>query len=404
MSNITELFTLLRISLCLVSGFTGAILAVHSAQAATITGVDFLGQSTFPTGFSFNGTEVGGLSGITYDPSNNVYYSISDDRSQSAPARFYTLTIDLNQGSLGAANFTNVTTLLNANGQSFAPLSLDPEGIALTNNRTVFISSEGSAVPNNLINPFVNEFSLTGQQLQTLPVPENFLPTDTNESGIRNNLAFESLTITLDQNYLLTATENALYQDGPDASPITGSPSRILRYNLLTGQPEDEFLYFTDPVAAAPNPSTGFSTNGLVDLLAIDNTSFLSLERSFSEGVGNTIRLYEVSLEGADDISSIDSLSAGDINNIQPVQRELLFDFSQLNLPLDNIEGLTFGPDLADGRRSLIVVSDNNFSPSQFTQILAFGISESSRSVPEPSTLAGLALIALVRVVLSFKF
>lgn len=308
MSNITELFTHLRISLCLVSGLTGAILAVHSAQAATITGVDFLGQSTFPTGFSFNGTEVGGLSGITYDSSNNVYYSISDDRSQSDPARFYTITIDLNQGSLGAVNFTNVTTLLNENGQPFAPLSLDPEGIALTSNGTVFISSEGDA--NNLINPFVNEFSLTGQQLQTLPVPEIFLPTATNESGIRNNLAFESLTITPDQNYLFTATENALYQDGPAATTSTGSPSRIIRYNLLTGQPEEEFLYFTDPVAAAPNPSTGFSTNGLVDLLAIDNNSFLSLERAFSEGVGNTIRLYEVSLEGADDISSIDSLSA----------------------------------------------------------------------------------------------
>jgi len=52
--------------------------------------------------------------------------------------------------------------------------------------------------------------------------------------------------------------------------------------------------------------------------------------------------------------------SAVDISTIKPVQKKLLLE--TLNLPLDNIEGLTFGPQqLADGRRSLIVVSDNNF-------------------------------------------
>ena len=33
---------------------------------------------------------------------------------------------------------------------------------------------------------------------------------------------------------------------------------------------------------------------------------------------------------------------------------------------------MTFGPDLPDGRRSLILVSDNNFSPAAFTQFLLF--------------------------------
>jgi len=36
---------------------------------------------------------------------------------------------------------------------------------------------------------------------------------------------------------------------------------------------------------------------------------------------------------------------------------------------------MTFGPDLPDGRRSLIMVSDNNFAPSQFTQFLLFAVS-----------------------------
>jgi len=75
------------------------------------------------------------------------------------------------------------------------------------------------------------------------------------------------------------------------------------------------------------------------DLLALDNQGhLLSLERSFI-GLGYTIRLFEVSLEGADDIRDIDSLSAVDISTIKPVQKKLLLDFQTLNLPLDNIEG-----------------------------------------------------------------
>ena len=397
MSKIDKFFT----SFCFIGGLTAAIVTAHPAQSFTIKSVDFLGQSTFPTGFSFQGTELGGLSGITYDAGKNVYYSISDDRGEKAPARFYTLKIDISQGSLNQGGVTpvDVTTLLNINNQPFAPLSLDPEGIALTSKGSLFISSEGDA--NQLINPFVNEFSLAGQQLQTLPVPQKFFPTAAKDSGIRNNLAFESLTLTPDEKYLFTATENALVQDGSVADIKVASPSRILKYNLVNGKPEQEFLYVTDPVAAVPNPADSFKTNGLVDLLAVDDDKFLSLERSFSTGVGNTIKLFEVSLEKATDISSINSLSAINLNTIKPAQKKLLLDFEKLGLTLDNIEGLTFGPDLADGRKSLIVVSDNNFSPTQFTQVLAFGIGTKSaahRSVPEPSALAGLAFVALVSI------
>ncbi|MBD1922849.1 esterase-like activity of phytase family protein [Microcoleus sp. FACHB-831] len=401
MGNIPEVFRKLRNpSFYILSGFTTAILAIHPVQAFTITKVDLLGQSTFPTGSTFQGTELGGLSGITYDASKNIYYSISDDRSEKAPARFYTLNIDLSQGSLqqGGVIPVGVTTLLTENGQPFAPLSLDPEGITLTSKGTVFVSSEGDA--SKLVAPFVKEFSLNGEQLNTLPVRDKFLPTATSDRGIRNNLAFESLTITPDQKSLFTATENAIAQDGPAAALGVSSPSRILKYNLGTGKAEQEFLYLTEPVAAAANPAGTFSTNGLVDLLALDNNgNFLSLERSFSKGVGNTIKLFEVSLDNADDISAIDSLSTVNLNTIKPADKKLLLDFATLNLPLDNIEGLTFGPNLADGRRSLIVVSDNNFSPTQFTQVLAFGIeSSSTREVPEPSALAGLALITLVGI------
>jgi hypothetical protein len=57
------------------------------------------------------------------------------------------------------------------------------------------------------------------------------------------------------------------------------------------------------------------------------------------------------------------------------VQKSLLLNLDTLGIPLDNVEGMTFGPRLPDGRRSLILVSDNNFSPMAFTQFLLFGVS-----------------------------
>lgn len=363
----------------------------------TLRDVRFEGQTTFTTGFippgaagTINGvdTPMGGLSGVTYNATNNVYYSISDDRSQNGPARFYTFTLD---PQTSGVTFTNVTPLKDADGNFFAALTIDPEGIALTQDGTIFISSEGEVNLNagRISDPFIKEFSLTGEEIRSLPVPSKFLPViedtnnngiidagDTQISGVRNNLAFESLTITPDQKTLYTATENALIQDGDRASVTSSSPSRILQYNLLSGQPEKEYLYITDPVAVPPIPETGFSDNGLVDLLAIDNRgTLLALERSFAVGVGNTIKIYEVSLQGATDISFYDSLndlSEAQLAAIQPAQKRLLLNLDDLNLEtgLDNIEGLAFGPTLEDGRQSIVLVSDNNFSQTQFTQIL----------------------------------
>ncbi|MEH2023188.1 esterase-like activity of phytase family protein [Nostoc sp.] len=345
-----------------------------STNAVEISSIEFIGEATLPKGLIFQKTEVGGLSGISYDLKNNLYYAISDDRGQKANARFYTLKIDLSKGYLQKNGIipVSVTTLLNQNGQTFRPGESDTEGIALTNKATVFISSEGDT--GKLINPFIKEFSLSsGREIVTLPIPNKFLPDKTSQQGIRNNLAFESLTITPDKKHLFTATENALIQDGVAAKPNIGSPCRILQYNLLNNQPEKEFLYQTESVTPFLNLIGKFAS-GLPDLLALDNQGhFLSLERSFT-GLGFAISLFQVSLEGADDIHQIDSLLAVDSKNIKPVQKKLLLDLRNIDVLLDNIEGLTLGPKLPDGQQSLILISDNNFNSLQRTQVLAFKI------------------------------
>ncbi|QDL08624.1 hypothetical protein DP113_12570 [Brasilonema octagenarum UFV-E1] len=337
-----------------------------------ITGIDFISSVTFPTDYTFKKTPMGGLSGITYDAKKQLYYTISDDRSEKAAARFYTLKIDLSNGTLTNDKVVplGVTTLLNESSQTFPTGTIDSEGITLTNHETVYISSEGDNLKQ--ITPFLKEFSLSsGKVLNTLPIPNKFLPDKSRKQGVRNNLAFESLTITPNNKSLFTATENALIQDGPEAKPKVSSPCRILQYNLLTHKPEKEFLYQTEAVTPIFNFSPKFAS-GLSDLMALDNQGhFLSLERTFS-GFGFSIALYQISLEGADDIHNIDSLLAVDINKIKPTKKELLLDLRKLNVALDNIEGLTLGSKLPDGQLSLILVSDNNFNRLQRTQILAF--------------------------------
>ncbi len=346
----------------------------------TVTDVEFLGEVSFPTGYVFEGTEVGGLSGIAYDAKKRVYYAISDDRSQINPARFYTLSINLRDGRLdqGDIALKAVTTLKDANGNAFPAFSLDPEDISLAKQGTVYISSEGEVNPeqNRITDPFMNQFGLNGQQLSELPIPKQFLAS-AEDTGIRNNLAFESLTISTDGRYLYTATENALKQDGPAASLNDKSLSRILKYDLQTGKVVGEFVYEVEAVSAEPIPADGFATNGLVDLLAIDNNgTLLALERSFSVGVGNTVKLYEIRTQGALDVSILDSLAEdGNAFEIDPaVSKREIFDFSSLGIPLDNLEGIELGPQLADGRQSLIVVSDNNFSRTQSTQVIALAL------------------------------
>jgi hypothetical protein len=49
-------------------------------------------------------------------------------------------------------------------------------------------------------------------------------------------------------------------------------------------------------------------------------------------------------------------------------------DFNLSPTIAEKIEGLSWGPDLPDGRHVLYVISDNDLNPSLATQIYAFAI------------------------------
>ena len=139
-------FTWLLLALA-AAAFTLLSSAPAANQRGPTPSLEFLGQEIIPTGTLFGGTQIGGLSSIAYDDRRDVFYVLSDDPSQFNPARFYTVHLAASDGSLdvGDIDFLAVTTLRDANGQPFAPFSLDPEGLALTDDDELVITSEGIA-------------------------------------------------------------------------------------------------------------------------------------------------------------------------------------------------------------------------------------------------------------------
>jgi hypothetical protein len=355
----------------------------NSDEIRTVVGVEFLGENIIDTGTVFGGTEVGGLSSISYDERRDVYYIISDDqgnRSTGDPVRYYAAAIDLTDGSLddGDVTFTGVTALSDLRNEPFEPGGLDPEGLVLASPNQLFVSSEGNVLVDPIIDPFIRRYNRQGKVTAELPIPDKFIPNGV-DRGVRFNLAFESLNLTPNGEHLFTAGEGALFQDGPASSFTNRSLARILAYDLNKREPVAEFVYEVGPWA---EPSAIFGVNGIVELLPIDNAgTMLVMERSFSVGgvlgggTGNVVKIYEVSARGATDVSDIDALYEGGSQiGFDPVEKALIFEFDDLGIPIDNIEGMTFGPDLPDGRRSLVIVSDNNFSPGQFTQFIVLAL------------------------------
>jgi hypothetical protein len=174
-----------------------------------------------------------------------------------------------------------------------------------------------------------------------------------------------------------------LIQDGPlptvGALPEARGPIRLTQFASHSGQPFRQIAYIPDAIPAAPTvlgitpPAAltpeAFADNGISEIWMASETGMLVLERSWAYGVGNSLRLYWIDTEDADDVINLPTLAGA---KFRPVDKVLLLDFAQLGLPhLDNIEGMTRGPTLPNGNPTLVFVSDDNFQSSQVTQFVA---------------------------------
>ena len=354
-----------------------ALAAQEETGLASIGSLRLIGEQDLPNDLLVDDTLVGGLSGLDYDAANDRWVVLSDDRSDEAPARFYDATLTYDDASFERAELTTATTLLQEDGSPFPNADAggnipDPESIRIDpQTGNYFWTSEGSQTLG--INPGVYVTEPDGTFVASQPVDEIFNADVNGETGIRDNGAFEGLTFAPDGESYFVSTESPLFQDGENATGEAGSVNRITRYDR-DGGVLAQVAYETD---AVPNVEEGalFFVNGITEILAVTGTTMLVLERgtvqAADETYSNNVRLYEIDLTGATDISGIDALVGADYT---PVSKRLVQEFDGSEYTVDNLETLAFGPDLANGNRSLVIGSDNNFSDTQITQFLAFEV------------------------------
>lgn len=266
-------------------------------------------------------------------------------------------------------------------GSSTAPVSsesagrLDPEGLRSLSGGRYLLSDE--------YGPSILEFAADGRLLRAWPTPRHMQvehPAKTkeeenalNQTGRASNKGIEGLAVSHDGRSVVGLFQQALLQDSV-RSPESGSPSgkvcRLLVIDQATHETK-ELLYELD--------SSEFGTN---EILAAGPDQYLVIEKDGLSGSEAAFRkLMLISTAEATNVAGMDCSFAGGIpSDVKPVSKTEFLDFLNPEYGLsgdsmpEKIEGLTWGPNLADGRRTLIVVIDNDFESSAPSRIWVFAV------------------------------
>ncbi|HEX2837608.1 MAG TPA: esterase-like activity of phytase family protein, partial [Phycisphaerales bacterium] len=267
------------------------------------------------------------------------------------------------------------------------PARLDPEAIRLSGD-TMWIADEYA--------PALDLFTRSGRHIRREPLPARYacshasgtaegeLP-PANTTGRQPNRGFESLTLSPDGSRAYLMTQSPLIQDGGlDAdSKRIGINMRLLQVPLNPASPTREYLYLLD------RPS-----HGVNELLADGESHILVLERDGGKGANAAFRVvYRVELRSDLDIAHVERLpSLGLPPGIVPLRKELYLDLLDPAFGLaggampEKIEGLCWGPELSDGRRTLLVSSDNDLIQDAPTTLWVFAIGDPAAGVAPGTT------------------
>ena len=333
--------------------------------------IEFIDQAILPFDLYIDSTQVGGLSSLDYSKEDH-WYVISDDRAEYSPARFYKAHINYSIEGIDTVIFEDVTLLKDETGGLYPSHSMDPEAIRYNNKtHTLFYASEGGRTEGNKA-PFIKEMDTLGNILKTYKIPGIF---DYYENkGLRENGGFESLAFENDSivwfaNELPLIEDSEVPQFGGGTTPI-----RLTKFDIKNDRMIAEYAYEVEPIQAATIPENKFSINSVTELISLTPTKLLVLERSYITGVGNYVKIFKIDIEKATNISAFDALKG---KEYKAVEKQLFIDFSDYKIRIDNIEGMAFGKDFPDGTKSLLCVSDNNFSEKQQTQFWLFSLPKS---------------------------
>ncbi|WP_028889311.1 esterase-like activity of phytase family protein [Tenacibaculum ovolyticum] len=315
----------------------------------------FLNEFIVKDSLVFENTIVGGISGIDF--SNNQYYMVVDD---SKNPRILVGDILIKDDSIESVEFKQ-TIKVDSVSQFYKDNVLDLESIFVVNDQ-INLVSEGSIRKGK--SPVIFTVNSLGKIQDKIKIPSYFKANSLAKP--KHNATFESSSKSIDKKGYWVAMEGPLAADGEEPTfHKTESPIRITYFNNETKKATKQFTYQLEKIT---KPAKGtVNLNGVTAILEYTKNSFFVIERIYQSGYGtqgNTIRIFKATI----DDDSTNSLNIESLKKQEyiPLKKELLFDFESIQGKLtdtiiDNIEGITFGPELSNGNQSLIVVSDDNF-------------------------------------------
>jgi hypothetical protein len=282
---------------------------------------------------TYDGTFVGNFSALAVDRDGSI--AALEDRSS---------LFDLDHRTLQPER---VVQLADENGAA-----LDSEGLVIDRDRSRLITSETE--------PSIRRYSVDGKILDRLPVPSYLSVAPAGRAT--TNQTFEGLTMMPGGHTLLASMEYA----------ISGDTAGILRFQTWTRTRDDQFR-----LAVQYAYRTDAAFMGVPEVQALPDGRLLVLERGFTSGVGNTVRLYLADPRHATDTSGIENLTGQ--AGVRLIRKTLLTDIAtcpslgatakqpQPNPLLDNIEGMAV-TGYSKGRLKVLLVSDDNQNAAQTTR------------------------------------
>ena len=233
----------------------------------------FINEQVLPKNQPFQNMPVGGLSALTYDSKNKLFLALSDDKGNKGfPPRFYKFKLSI-KNSRYFLKLVDQVILRDSKNQPFTPI--DPEGMALLynsdfnvadnkapkknqsskkpqsirkalfNDPLLLISSEGAQMPSLLAPPQIFSFNLKGQWSASLPILDSYWrASQVGKWGVKENKAFEALSIDPKQKYVYFATEASLHQDDITPSFAYKTKPKNQQYIVLTSGTLNKRVYF----------------------------------------------------------------------------------------------------------------------------------------------------------------
>ncbi|MFI1730085.1 esterase-like activity of phytase family protein [Streptomyces acidicola] len=247
---------------------------------------------------------------------------------------------------------------------------LDSEGVVVDLPHSRLRSSGGTPIGTLLVSsekePSVRRYDREGRLLGgSLPVPAALRVAPAGRAV--TNGTFEGLTLLPGGRTLLASMEYAL----------SGDSAGIVRFQTWDRRHGQDFRL------SAQYGYRADSGLGVVETTALPDGRLLVLERGFTSGVGNTVRLYLADPRHATDTSTVENLTGQ--ADVRLVKKTLLTDLvtcptlgatakqPQPNPLLDNIEGMTITGHGPRGLRVLLV-SDDNQNAAQTTRFYRLNV------------------------------